>query len=279
MSNDTFEGWAYKLSDVADHTYVKCPNHGTFVCWGGSSGPDNRKINSGSGDNYNVANCYRKPAFDHQDTAGIVYGVNGVCHQKANLFMYPARTTLTWSVRGYWASTLTYGVYGASSPANPGLFFPTWLLAVYNPCYQSNKSTMMAASNDSGDSGLVSAIEKIYADRPLTSQSNINTESNNLLQAEAKIVLDYSGVEVDYAEISRVHGEFLAEKTSLTEADSDTVTLAEKINANAMALQSQLESTIGSDAYSRLMGVDAGVRLGVVNPEIAAAVDAARKSK
>ena len=115
------EGWATKISDAADHTFVRyAVSEGTFKyfgCWNGHDGPDPRNICSSQGD-YAVPNCYRgKPVGGCKDTAEIgVYAVNGVCHQSANCFLYSAspRITLNRRVRGYWLSVGFYGTYAVS---------------------------------------------------------------------------------------------------------------------------------------------------------------------
>lgn len=80
MTVDTFQGWTYHLSDVADHTWVHVPGKGDFRCWGGTSGDGNWMVNEGTGKSYAVANDYRMNIGEFHDTAQIVYGVTGVCH-------------------------------------------------------------------------------------------------------------------------------------------------------------------------------------------------------
>ncbi len=46
---------------------------------------------------------------------GIVYGVNGVCHQIASRFLYPG-TQIVSHARGYWLSASIFGAYGTNVP-------------------------------------------------------------------------------------------------------------------------------------------------------------------
>jgi len=99
-------GHAIRLTftDWADHTYVTCSGGFAWPCWGRSSG--GRRISSGTGSSAR-ANCISLP----NSTAGIIYGVTGVCHQTANRILFPAGTTVS-DARGYWASVLLFGHYG-----------------------------------------------------------------------------------------------------------------------------------------------------------------------
>ena len=103
----------YKIPTVipgADHTYVTSdnPSH-AWGCWGRESG--GIEICRGRG-KYSVANCISQALpLMKPGTAGIIYGVTGVCHQTANRILYPARVTVT-DAGGYWASVLAYGTYG-----------------------------------------------------------------------------------------------------------------------------------------------------------------------
>jgi len=103
----------YKIPTVipgADHTYVTSDNPSyAWGCWGRESG--GTEICRGYS-KYSVANCISQALpLMKPGTAGIIYGVTGVCHQTANRILYPARVTVS-EAGGYWASILAYGVYG-----------------------------------------------------------------------------------------------------------------------------------------------------------------------
>lgn len=129
---ETFELWSYDVNiegmdDFAEHTYIKCHDNGRyFDCWGG-----HESYTQGSGvlrfscnGLYDVADCYRRPILNINDTAGIgIYGINGVCHQTANLFLCSSDRVITIAdgVKGYWLSSLAYGIHGDVSPLSEPL--------------------------------------------------------------------------------------------------------------------------------------------------------------
>lgn len=97
-----------------DHTYVKSDNpYHVWPCWGGSSG--GKPICGGYG-SFSLANfiAYHIPPQLGDGTAGIIYGVTGVCHQTANRILYPAGVTVE-AARGYKLSHFAYGTYGLDS--------------------------------------------------------------------------------------------------------------------------------------------------------------------
>lgn len=117
------EGWVTPTAATkyADHTFVYCPNYGFyFNCWGGGDIHGPSAVKNCEGDNgqaYIRANCYRCPVLGLPDTAGIgAYGINGVCHQSSNCFLYAAGTTLrivNGRPRGLVQSVGAFGTYGA----------------------------------------------------------------------------------------------------------------------------------------------------------------------
>src|ERR1700738_4941091 len=71
------------LWGAADHTYVTCQGGYAWPGWGRSAGGST--ICAGAGSSAN-ANCISQPS----STAGLVYGITGVCHQTANRILWPA---------------------------------------------------------------------------------------------------------------------------------------------------------------------------------------------
>src|SRR5712692_6696510 len=93
MALTTVEAWAVPILFGADHTFVAQGDTQTdyFACWGQHFDPSPKQPICTGNINYNLANCYRDPLFGCPDTAGIgIYGVNGVCHQSANCFLFSA---------------------------------------------------------------------------------------------------------------------------------------------------------------------------------------------
>lgn len=104
----TLKGWKVPtLWGLADHTYATSDQGDAWGCWGRSSG--GTAISQGQG-NVNEARCIAWP----NSTAGLIYGVTGVCHQTANRILYPASITVS-AAKGYWLSSSVYGAYGTDT--------------------------------------------------------------------------------------------------------------------------------------------------------------------
>ena len=93
----------------ADHTYVKGGGR-KWGCFGGSSG--GHEVCRGDGD-VDQVNCRSHPRSSGY-YAGLVYGVDGVCHQAANRLLHGTGQQVS-GAEGYLASFLTYGTYGKNT--------------------------------------------------------------------------------------------------------------------------------------------------------------------
>lgn len=90
-----------------DHTYVTSSCGLSWGCFGRCNG--GKPVVSGQGSSI-VAHCLSHP----NETAGINYLYNGVCHQASNRILYAAGITVKGS-HGYGASVMLYGIYGIGS--------------------------------------------------------------------------------------------------------------------------------------------------------------------
>lgn len=109
MVMGTFTGYAIpaQMANAVDHTYVELNPGVAYGCHGRSSG--GHPICSGQG-NVEQGACLSSPT----GTAGIAYGMEGVCHQAANRILWPARLTVS-SARGARGSLFAWGLYGRDS--------------------------------------------------------------------------------------------------------------------------------------------------------------------
>lgn len=260
MSLQTLEGHAVEINDVADHTFVYCPdNKRYFDCWGGHSGPDPRTICSGKG-RYAVADCYRGPVIlGHHDTAKIgVYAVNGVCHQSANCFLYSTNptATLTTKVRGYWLTVTAYGAYGT-------LFLP-WLAATYAPC----RSAHSLAAERPDPSSLAGRLLALHEGVARTAAPAPEQVRERIIQ-EGVLVATDAIPGLDLAPVASSHGDFLREKDALIAARLTGVALAERLNAASAVFQRAAASALGADTYERLTGAPAGRTIAIIDPSLA----------
>lgn len=98
----------------ADHTYVVADyNWGKerFAYHGTTEGGSALLGSYGNGDGI-VTYCIGKIGYPCK----VNYGINGVCHQEANRFLYPSGKTVS-KANGYWLFYSLYGGYGESSVA------------------------------------------------------------------------------------------------------------------------------------------------------------------
>ena len=267
---------AYKLSFVADHTFVYCPDNGQyFDCFGGHDNPDDRReICSGYG-SYNVANCYRLPMGSLPDTAGIVpYAVDGVCHQAANRFLFSAGTTLNYNVRGYWFSNFTYGTYGVS--------YPIWLATIYPPCAVKKAIPVARAppapisvAAGAGASDLFKKIQEVYSSVPGMMRGMESRDPAEIArEISVKDMVAHASFlvpELDPGKITGIHREFLKERDAVLGDGLKGTALSDKVNSMMKGVQKALADSLDSETYRKLSGgIEPGETVDVVDREIAA---------
>ena len=285
--SDSLEGWAYPLEQtvfgyyIADHAFVKAPNNGPayFDCWGGHSGDGLYQVEGGSGSgDYAVANCCRgMDVLGHKDTAYIeAYGIDGVCHQAANRFLYSACpwwgpavvvTDPLHGVRGGIASVLVYGAYGQTFAA---------FLAIYGACKFTHTGLSLERppkatpkSSTTGYREELGALLTDYADRTLGG----NTPNPfDHIRSEFEIVVKYAlGTESVTGKIAELHGALLREKETITASNAKGKDFANRINDAINSCLGQMATHLGADQYRKLFDLDPDVPLILVRPEIAAA--------
>lgn len=270
------EGWTANVqfgdwsTDWADHTWVRSPANGQFFdCWGGHSGPNQRRVTYGNG-NYTRANCYRCHIWPFRDTAGIgIYAVDGVCHQTTNLFLYSAGRTLNFNVRGYWFSVFSYGTYGRS--------FLRWLAVPYGTCSWFGARTMsMAAGGDGDDESEVSADEEdeiirivrdVYAG-PVSARGK-QKHPHELLIEETEKVTKHELPEIDYEKLRRVQLDYLQKRDDVIARGHKEEQLAKRLDDLARKVQKDILKIVGTEHYEQLMGVKPDQFLGIVEPNLA----------
>ncbi|WP_437925287.1 hypothetical protein WMF37_40490 [Sorangium sp. So ce291] len=262
-----FDVWAFDvLWGTADHSFIRTGNGKVFECWGGVAGPNLRKVSSGAG-SYNWANCYRGSFPGLPDTACIgVYGVNGVCHQSANCFLFSAGMILDpTTVKGCWLSYGAYGVYGTN--------FLAWS-AIYSAC--SLAHPFLVGPGDTGDvtgealaekNPVFKGVRQIHA-----SHAAAKSDSNTTIVAEFDFITRHYAPSLEGAFFADIHLEFLLAKDVLVEQGFQGNELADRLNDLARLTQERLRTRIGAEHYKTLMGVDdASITLGLVEPNLAGA--------
>jgi hypothetical protein len=270
----TFQPWSG--GPWLDHTYVgQGPGAGNnppadyFGCW--AQGFYETQYPSApvvSGNiNYNCANCYRDTILSYHDTAGIgIYGVNGVCHQSANCFLFsagPWAVTLNFSVLGYWASLLAYGTYGTN--------FPWWLAAVYEWCSWWNPAIApeMPQAAAAAEPPVVGELRDLYASFLAQPKP---PDSHDVIIKEAETVVRHHIPGFDPSVYRDLHKGFLSEKDAAIATGATGKALADKLNDLSKQLQLAVADRVGPEHYKKLNGVDAGQTAYLCDPRLEAAV-------
>jgi len=213
---------------------------------------------------YLRANCYRDSALGFPDTAGIgVYGINGVCHQSANCFLYSAGVLLNFSVIGYWASLLAYGPWGTN--------YPLWLAAVYGWCDWLNPSVVAETPEpaDVAPSADVTQLLDLYASFHAQPQP---PSTNDVIMGTAATVVQQQIPGFDPSTYQDLHAEFLSQKDAAIATGDTGKALADQLNNLSQQLQLAVADRVGPELYKKLNGVDVGQTAVLCDPRMTDAV-------
>lgn len=277
----TLYGYARIISWLgADHTYVKSSDGYVWPCWGGSSG--GRLICSGTGSS-GKANCISQPS----STAGIIYGVTGVCHQTANRILYPAGTIVS-AAAGYWASIILYGTYGTNNIAalieweGRKLFCINSALGVKAQSFEPKTGTkaIKEPTPEPGISAYLDKVKAIYAAQ--TSEMKISAPSaaqkSEFLSQELELLFDYrlglAGVATDSKNITglqKFQGSILDEKEDLDAAlfakNISTAKYAQEVNELVLKFMKESGTLLGRDLHTKVFGMPPDAKFKVVDPK------------
>jgi hypothetical protein len=137
------------------HTYVTSSCGASWGCWGGNTG--GLSIHNGTGSSI-LADCIGQPNVGTGllsfGLAGIVYGINGVCHQMANRILSAANIELPLTFPQIRASHFTYrgGAFGRNLPGQPvGDQWPARQAACKKPPSSRQSPGSMGPSEVSGN--------------------------------------------------------------------------------------------------------------------------------
>jgi hypothetical protein len=273
---ETFELWSYDvqgdLGEYAEHTYIHCPDKDAyFNCWGNHASPT-----QGPGIHrfscqgiYDVANRYRRNILSAHDTAGLgLYGVNGVCHQTANLFLFSSGRAITVQdgVKGYAITCLAYGPYGDYGPLDEpskSLFLAMWKATVYDPCYDD-----YVQEQEPGGT-LFHWFSRLHNE--IVSQE-LKFDPLELLHREAAILVEQAVPGLEAGVFKDLHLDFLREKNQALATGIKGTQMVQTINDLAAQFQHALGDRIGDEAYEKLTGLKAGNTVNIIDPSIAALV-------
>jgi hypothetical protein len=279
----TLEGWAIPtvVTKYADHTFVYCPdNKQYFACWAGGSSTGSKgavRICTGTYDNaYAVANCYRDDLAGHPDTAGVgVYGVNGVCHQSANCFLYAAGTHLVLQngrPGGLLESTAAYGSYGSIGPfAGVGgcaTHWAAWYSANYYWC-NGKKDSVGAASKDPVFLEVRQLYERARGQPRATGDAAVRLSDLAILIKHAAPGVNLDAVAALQSAYLQEHDGFLrAELSDIPEVKVIDEKSAEWLNALSARFQRSLAQLVGPDQYAALTGRAPDETIELIDPRV-----------
>lgn len=133
--------------------------------------------------------------------AGILYGVNGVCHQAANRILYPAGVTVC-KAAGYAVSSYAYGDYGGTIIPNPftRIFIPDPLWPrIFEKCQTELKASIESKTEsyikNTPESLYIQKIVDLYSnlvDMPTNSDHNVLMEkANELITKNFEYLLEF----------------------------------------------------------------------------------------
>ncbi|NUV78321.1 hypothetical protein [Streptomyces fungicidicus] len=254
----------------ADHTFVVAnvqpPAIRPFACWSYRE-EGGKEVCPGGQGNYPVADCYRLN-YDatHLDTAGIgVYGLNGVCHQSANCFLFSANIVMPfWEIGG---GFLTYFFYGAFGSA-----YRLWRPLIYGQCVdkRGSQGDLPAEGRDR------ELIDRIVQLRERRTEVGAEDEKEEVVE-ELRECVEYFTPDVDLpADFSDKQMEFLTEKENIigpTAADAGRrggEQAAERLNElGHQFLQALGDGMVSTQDYEKLIGAPPGQMIDLIDPNLA----------
>lgn len=274
---------AFVSGTNVDHVYVKFDNDITFNCAGGNSGGKALAGTQGSQD-IELAKKLNEPmsipliigyAFFQPITiyiptadAGIIYGVNGVCHTMANRLIVPSGKTVE-NARGYGVSTSLYGKYGTSVVGSKEIFkFLPEAIKNLLP-----EALLIERLQDSLTNEWEKRLRELGLFRPILTKSiSSNMNKENLSPDEEYKLFIHENLEGDIT-----HEEIEAMVSYLVEDDEDEEkddqdldiyeNIANRINNKQNRYLHKVNQLIGDERYEKLFSSKVTEQINLVNHE------------
>jgi len=291
---------------LGDHTWVASDESG--VCWnclGGGPGyycgpnrwkaghytpPEGHQICSGNCA-VPAARCMGEPQqgsfMGLPSSAGIVYAVNGVCHQIANRVLYWTGATVD-AAAGYWFSSMTFGIWGTTVPAqacNPLIVGPVVAAAALayevsvwvdwlSRTTRCTPPSTPAPPDDATHVARVKALHETVRARPPASRG----DRLALHLEEIALTLTHRlGPDFDRARCERVQQLFTDRYATLPTrleppppaagAVIDAKGIAQRFNEDVSGFYSTVADALGAAAYQKVFNAVPGTYVGLINPE------------
>lgn len=290
------------VGKFADHTNVSCsgvPGR-LWLCWGVP--PAGPIICSGVGSTKS-ADCFSTPAaaFGFNDTAGILYGFTGVCHQAANRVLFAGNQTLNNLSKGYAISTALYGLYGISSQmlkvrwAFTGRFKSIvilnklirkglvidWITKLntcvnlqgdLQPCLPPPGTPLPPppAGLSPEESAYIEGVLALYNENKNWSEDDLYMESILLMLTQGLTADERLEYEIPLMQFFNTYLNTHADLTAaFIENEINTEQFVQKSNANILGTQEGLVGLLGPDQFKKGTGLEVGDFFQLIQPEIA----------
>lgn len=265
---DTLNGCAVKIKGIsADHTYVTSSAGHKWGCWGISDGGAVLVTKNG---NAKKADYMSQP----NSTAGLLYGLNGVCHQTANRILYFTKGTVH-EAKCYWLSHLMYGTYGGNSLS----LAVSTLTALYfkQRVDEANKQFGVDVSISLKDERnmleYVTKVQNLYMNTDETKLKAPNDkyyflEKELELMTDLKLSQQNRGVTLKFLKDSQRY--MLDEKDKLSfdlvKDNINSEDYADKINTLFSNFNKDSTSQLDKETHTRLFGVNQDESVQIVDP-------------
>lgn len=224
---------------------------------------------------------------------GVVYAVNGVCHQIANRMLYP-RGEVVSRAAGYWLSVSTFGTYGTYVGPTAWLVSSDLASAVtasaaidwqsrikfcetrlHEDAYLYNRYTEREAA-------YLRKVRSLYAEADVTSAADMPRADGFALHArELDLMFEYRlGPELDQTMLRALRDLYrlylTREQPATTGRSSDAfnaTAVAAAINEELRAFSAEIARVLGPELFERLYGFPPHREINLVNPRILAKAD------
>ena len=250
--NEALEGYAMPVQNIhiVDHTYVHSFSNGAIVKKYGCHGREDggKVICKGYGD-ITWAEKIAKP----DGSAGIRYGIDGVCHQMANRILYPAGIIVS-AASGYSLSSLIYGTYGHGE-FNPDVLKTSTLLSIEGSPHFHKVKALHSELPKRSDMNIN---EQIYQEFKLLMEERLNKSVN---------LLDTSRDNQIKQIINSVQDRKKLLDNQLNKKEISNKIYATSINSLAQEMLDDFAKILSKEEFKQLFNISSSESILLIDPE------------
>jgi hypothetical protein len=275
-----FQVYAYEAffkGTRLDHVYVKFDNGETFRCAGGDSGGE--PLDDASGDeDFELASKFNKPMeipipFDYligtktfylpTGDTGVIYGINGVCHNMANRIMFPTRATVH-KARGYPLSLLLFDVYGTKVPWK---YIEAFVRALPFPIRKLIEWMGLLSFWRKLEDGIKREWEKRCRELGIKSDVLLEESMSKDYKALLEEALDGNITEEEVLKIMALVNDHESLLYSTSDEKMSYVDIINDVNMQNNIYLKKIHNILGDERYEKLFNIKVGEELNLFNPE------------